>query len=88
MYAQLPVFQYQTFDQGGLSFTPTPAAPPTTAPLRYFGVVTDLPPKSEEAPKEAPAEPETTDTPADPPSDPAAVAEGRRQHNPLLEKST
>ena len=48
MYAQLPVFKYQTFDQGSISFSPLPVSPPPTSTVRYVRALTDLAPKSEE----------------------------------------
>lgn len=76
MYAEATVFKYQTFDQDDLNFSPTPVAPPPTSTARYYGVVTDLPPKSEAAAKETPADPETPESPAEPTPEPAVVSEG------------
>lgn len=37
MYAQLPVYKYQTFDQKTLTFSEHPIIPPTPRKMRYFG---------------------------------------------------
>jgi hypothetical protein len=72
MYAQLPVFKYQTFGPENLAFSNVPVSPPPTTPLPYFGVVTDLAPKSDETPNETPPIAETTESPAE--STPEAAA--------------
>ncbi len=76
MYAQLPVFQYQTFGPENLAFSNVPLAPPPTAPVRYYGVVTDLSPKSDGTAEKLSSEGETIETPAEPTPEPAAVAAG------------
>jgi hypothetical protein len=41
MYAQLPVYKYQTFDQKTLTFSEHPIIPPKPRQMRYFGEGTD-----------------------------------------------
>jgi hypothetical protein len=41
MYAQLPVYKYQTFDQKTLTFSEHPIIPPRPRQMRYFGEGTD-----------------------------------------------
>jgi hypothetical protein len=79
MYAQLPVFKYQTFDQGGLSFSNVPVLPPRTSPVRYFGAVTDLPPKSEEKPEEISPESDTAEKPAESTPEPTSDTQGQHE---------
>lgn len=77
MYAQLPVYQYQTFGSENLAFSNVPLATPPTAPVRYYGVVTDLSPKSDEVLEKPPPDAEAIETPAEPPPEPAVAAEGQ-----------
>lgn len=79
MYAQLPVFKYQTFGPESLAFSNAPVSPPPISPARYFGVVTDIAPKSAEVPKQPPADSKTMETPAEPASEPAAYPEGSHE---------
>lgn len=71
MYAQLPVFKYQTFDPGTHSYSLTPISRPYITPSRYYHRVTDLPPKSEETLNEPPADLQTSETPSEMNSQPA-----------------
>lgn len=60
MYAQLPVFQYQTFDLGSVSFSPIPLSPSPTMSSGYTRPITDLRSKPAETPTEASAGPDTS----------------------------
>lgn len=79
MYAQLPVFKYQTFDQGSLFFSKLPVSPPPTSTVRYFGAVTDLAPKSEEVAKQTPPETDAAETLAEPTPESPSEAEGQHE---------
>jgi hypothetical protein len=63
MYAQLPVFKYQTFDRDSLTFCEHPIIPPSPRKMRYFGEGADAdePPKNDEAPVDPPADTEPSD---------------------------
>ena len=80
MYAEhLPVFQYQVIGSENFSHTTIPRSPPPAAPVRYFDVVTNLAPKSENSAEKSPPKAETTgnpDTPAETNPEPGAAAEG------------
>lgn len=77
VYAQLPVFQYQTFEPGGFSFTSAPLLPPSKSSKRYYRPVTNATPKPEDKPEQTQAEPLPVQTPAEPPSEPAKAPEGQ-----------
>ena len=79
MYAQLPVFKYQTFDPSCICYSTVPASRPSTNAVRYYGAVTDLAPKPNEMPKETSAEPAAAETPADSTPDSASKAEGQHE---------
>lgn len=49
MYAALPVFSYQQFDQESISYSPV--KPPVTRIARYYGVVSDLRSKKKPEPE-------------------------------------
>lgn len=65
MYAQLPVFKYQTFDRGSLTFSEHPIIPPTPAKIRHFGEGTDADElhKNDDALADQPSDNETSDPP-------------------------
>jgi hypothetical protein len=80
MYAQLPVFKYQTFDRESLTFSEHPIIPPSPRQMRYFGEGADAdePPKNDDTPADPSADTETSDPPIeiiDLPDD--APADGR-----------
>ena len=73
VYAQLPVYQYQTFDN--FSFTATPRSTPSKSSAVYYRPVTDVAPKPEEKP---------TETPPEPPLEPINATEGRNYYGLLF----
>lgn len=79
LYAQLPVFKYQTFDQASISYSIAPASRSSANAVRYYGKVTDLAPKPNEVPKETSTEPAAAETPADSTSNSAPKAEGQHE---------
>ncbi len=85
LYAQLPVFKYQTFDQASISYSIAPASRPLTNAVRYYGKVTDLAPKSNEAPKDTSAKPAAAETPADSTPDSAPQPQGQHEHQSLAQ---
>ena len=78
LYAQLPVFKYQTFDRENLTFSEHPIIPPSPRQMRHFGQSADAdePPKNVDASVDQPADPEPPDLDVieiiDSPEDPAA----------------
>lgn len=79
MYAEFPVFKYQTFDPSCISYSTIPASRSSMKGVRYYGAVTNLAPKPNELPKETSAEPAAAETPADSKSDSASKAEGQHE---------
>lgn len=89
MYAQLPVFKYQTYDRESLTFSEHPIIPPSPRKRREFceDADADEQPKNDDAPVHLPADHEPSDPPidiinlpADAPAD--APADGRRTVKP------
>lgn len=64
MYAQLPVFKYQTFDRETLKFSEHPIIPPPPRQMRYSDDDADPgePPKNEDVPSDLPADTEAADS--------------------------
>ena len=64
MYAQLPVFKYQTFDRETLKFSEHPIIPPSPKQMRYADDDADPgePPKNDDAPSDPPADAEPADS--------------------------
>lgn len=89
MYAQLPVFKYQTFDLESLKFSEHPIIPLPPRKIRYADEDDDTnePPKNDDAPNEPSADTEaanpdneTVDTLGDAPADGACTSRVYEHH--------
>jgi hypothetical protein len=64
MYAQLPVYKYQTFDPKTLTFSSHPIIPPRPRQIPYFGEGTDADElkKNDNNPSDQPLDTETPES--------------------------
>lgn len=85
-YAQLPVFQYQTFEPGELAYSSTPFLHASIVFAPHGVHMTDRPSKSVVTPKENPADSDTIDTRAELNSEQAVPDKGwhTKQHPPRI----